>query len=100
MKNFYKNQLLLKRLIDIIFSFLVIIVMHPIIIITIVIQSYETRLFGIFTQKRVGKDGKEFNIYKIRTMRNSSYITTNVTAGNDKRITKIGRFLRKTKIDE
>ncbi len=100
MNKFHKQQLLIKRFIDLVFSLLVIIFLHPLMIITIIIQTIETRSFGVFTQKRVGKNGKEFNIYKIRTMKNDSKITTNVTARNDIRITKIGRFLRKSKIDE
>ena len=82
MNKVYKQQLLIKRFIDFIFSLLVIIFLHPLIIITIIIQTIETGSFGVFTQKRVGKKGKEFNIYKIRTMKNNSKIT-NVTARND-----------------
>ncbi len=54
-----------------------------------------------YIQKRVGKDFKEFNLYKFRTMiENADKIGPSVTSSDDERITKIGRFLRKTKLDE
>lgn len=55
---------------------------------------------GFFTQRRVGRYGKIFKVIKIRTMRTVSDIDTSVTTSNDSRITTIGHFFRKTKIDE
>ena len=52
-----------------------------------------------FMQRRVGKDGRLFTILKFRTMRNSQDTNT-ITASNDSRITGIGAFLRKWKLDE
>ena len=52
-----------------------------------------------FCQQRVGLKGRHFTIYKFRTMRISS-LGLQITAGNDDRITPIGHFLRKTKVDE
>ncbi|WP_299315579.1 sugar transferase, partial [uncultured Halomonas sp.] len=49
---------------------------------------------------RVGQHGRRFRVVKIRTMRPSAEVTTTVTTGRDPRITSIGRFLRRTKIDE
>ena len=54
----------------------------------------------LFKQKRVGKNGKIFTLYKIRTMTNSSNGYDHYTVKNDDRVTPIGRFLRLTKIDE
>src|SRR5262245_63688194 len=53
----------------------------------------------IFRQKRMGRKGRPFTMYKLRTMRvaNSGPL---VTAGDDSRVTPIGKFLRKTKLDE
>ena len=97
-KKIYK--MFLKRILDIIISLIILSFTLPLIIFLVSIQTFDTRLFGIFTQKRVGKNGKLFFIFKIRTMRNIKEIKTTVTTAKDKRITRIGRLLRKTKMDE
>lgn len=56
---------------------------------------------AIYSQKRVGRNGRLFSLYKFRTMVvNADRIGTSVTTGKDPRITKVGRILRKTKLDE
>ena len=65
-----------------------------------VVASIETKSNGMFAQKRVGKDGKLFDIYKLKTMRDNTHETTTITTQKDIRITKSGYFLRKFKIDE
>ncbi|TDY02694.1 sugar transferase [Thiohalophilus thiocyanatoxydans] len=62
--------------------------------------TIDTRQNGFFTQQRVGRNGRLFNVIKIRTMRNVAGVETTVTTGADPRITRVGRILRKTKIDE
>jgi lipopolysaccharide/colanic/teichoic acid biosynthesis glycosyltransferase len=64
------------------------------------IASLDTRKNGFFTQDRVGKDGRTFRVIKIRTMRDVPGMDSTVTTGTDQRITALGRFWRKTKIDE
>ena len=64
------------------------------------LATLDTRQNGMFVQKRVGRYGRLFNVYKIRTMRPSREIVTHVTTDRDPRITPLGRFFRKTKIDE
>lgn len=64
------------------------------------IASLDTRKNGFFTQDRVGKDGRIFRVIKIRTMREIPGLNTTVSTGKDQRITALGRFWRKTKIDE
>ena len=55
----------------------------------------------LYKQKRVGKDGKEFEILKYRTMVvDAEKLGKQITVGNDCRITRIGKFLRKSKLDE
>jgi lipopolysaccharide/colanic/teichoic acid biosynthesis glycosyltransferase len=71
-----------------------------IILIAWIIASFETKSNGIFIQERVGKDGKLFNVYKIKTMKKVDGIDTTITSANDIRITKSGKFFRDTKIDE
>ncbi len=65
-----------------------------------VIAGIDTRANGFFTQERVGRGGRIFRIIKIRTMRRSTSAGTSVTTENDERITALGRFWRRTKIDE
>lgn len=65
-----------------------------------IISTIDTGKNGLFTQQRVGKDGKLFRIIKIRTMREVPGLNSTVTQENDPRITNWGRFWRKTKIDE
>ena len=64
------------------------------------IASIELKSNGFFVQKRVGKDGKLFNVLKIKTMKKIDGIDTTVTSLDDIRITKSGKFFRNTKIDE
>ncbi|MGL5150750.1 MAG: sugar transferase [Clostridium sp.] len=90
----------LKRLIDLVFSVIGLIFAIPIIIIACIVIIVVYRENAIFTQERVGLGGKMFKIIKIRTMTKSIDINTTVTTDDDPRITKVGRFLRKTKIDE
>lgn len=64
------------------------------------LASLDTRKNGFFTQDRVGRDGRVFRVIKIRTMRDVPGMDTTVTTGTDRRITRLGRLWRKTKIDE
>jgi lipopolysaccharide/colanic/teichoic acid biosynthesis glycosyltransferase len=91
---------MIKRIFDIVLSFVSLVIGFFVIFIAFLIASIETRSFGLFVQKRVGKDGKLFNVYKIKTMRKIDGVDTTITASNDLRITKSGKFLRNTKIDE
>lgn len=93
--------MLIKRIFDIIFALLVLIVFGWIIFICIIVAHFSTRTSGLYLQERIGKGAKPFNLYKIRSMRvvdinNNSSTTIN----NDPRVTSFGRFIRKTKIDE
>ena len=89
-----------KRSFDIVFSIIGLILTWWIILIAWIIASIETKSNGMFIQKRVGKDGKLFNVYKIKTMKKINNINTTITSANDARITKSGKFFRKYKIDE
>ncbi|MFO7807795.1 sugar transferase, partial [Guyparkeria sp.] len=62
--------------------------------------TVDTRANGFFTQQRVGRDGRVFRVIKIRTMRVGTGLDTTVTTGHDPRITPLGRFFRRAKIDE
>lgn len=62
--------------------------------------TVDTGRNGFFRQKRVGRNGRVFRVIKLRTMRDEPERTSTATAKNDPRITRLGRFLRRSKIDE
>ena len=91
---------ILKRLFDFIVSLFGLIFSGWLILIARIVASVETESNGFFIQKRVGKDGKLFNVIKIKTMKKVDGVNTTITSSNDVRITKSGKFFRDTKIDE
>ena len=96
-----KISLLFKRIFDIIFSILILLILFiPIIIISIAI-IIDSNGSVFYRQERVTKYGKKFRIFKFRTMvTNADKIGTLVTVKSDVRITKVGKFLRKYRLDE
>lgn len=89
------------RLLDIIFSILGIIILLPLFLIICLIIKADSKGGCFFIQERIGKGGKPFGILKFRTMRCGADADGLLTIGtHDKRITRVGSFLRKTKIDE
>ena len=93
-------QKFIKRLFDIFFSLICLLMLSPLIAIVWVTVTVSLNENGFFFQNRVGRNGKLFNIVKIRTMRYVSSNQSSITAYNDSRITRLGVFLRKTKVDE
>ena len=89
-----------KRGFDIVVSFLGLTFSWWVIFIAWVIATFETKSNGFFIQKRVGRNGKIFNVIKIKTMKKVEGVDTTITSSNDVRITKSGKFFRDTKIDE
>lgn len=88
-----------KRFFDIIVSLFVLIILLPIFIIVFIAIKIEDRGPVLYNQVRTGKNGKNFNMYKFRSMtvateKNGKKLT------HDQRVTKVGKFLRKTSIDE
>ena len=94
------QQRFFKRMFDLIFSVIGILFFWWLIVIAWLIATIETRSNGLFFQKRVGKYGKMFSVIKIKTMYSTKNGSTNITITNDPRITKFGRFFRRSKIDE
>lgn len=93
----------LKRLADIVLSTIGIIVLSPILIIVAIAIKVSAPGPILFKQERLGKNGKPFYIYKFRTMIvNAEHIGEGlrVSTENDPRITKVGKFLRATSLDE
>lgn len=95
------EQKLLKRTLDIVFSLTALIILVlPMLIITLIVKL-GSKGTVLFRQKRVGRSGKPFVIYKFRSMvENAPEIGPPLTERNDFRITRVGRFLRKTSLDE
>lgn len=95
------GQLIIKRIIDIVLSIIGIVVMAiPMIIISIAIKL-NSKGPVLFRQERVGKDFKHFKINKFRTMvTDAEKKGMQITVGKDSRITSVGNFLRKSKLDE
>lgn len=90
-----------KRLFDILSSFFVLIHIWPFMLIIAMLVVFSGRGGVFFTQQRVGRNEKEFKLYKFRTMRLDSEQKGQLTVGgDDPRITKAGRFLRRFKLDE
>lgn len=91
----------IKRLFDLIFSLLVCVILLIFVfpIITLLIKL-DSRGPIFFIQKRRGLNGKEFDCFKFRTMRDDGTNSVKATVVNDSRVTKIGNFLRKTSLDE
>lgn len=92
---------MLKRLFDIFFSFLGIVLLSPLFFIVALLVIIESGFPVFYSQKRVGKKGVEFSLLKFRTMIKDADKNGLLTVGGrDARITKIGYYLRKTKVDE
>ena len=96
--KYYEN---IKNSIEFIFCLILLMLAIPICILACIAIYIELRVNPIYTQKRVGLNGRVFKIYKLRSM----YIDAEKdgpkwASENDERITKVGRIIRKTRIDE
>ena len=91
---------MLKRIFDITLSLFGLIILLPFMLIIAILIKIDSKGSVFFKQIRVTKNGKEFKIFKYRTMRVGSDKYSQITVGKDGRITKIGSFLRKYKLDE
>lgn len=93
---------ILKRTFDLFFSVLFLLIFSPVYIMTALLVKFTSRGPVFFAQERVGLDGKSFKMLKFRTMREQApeKSATVWTTKDDPRVTPIGKFLRKTSIDE
>ncbi|MWP88913.1 sugar transferase [Glaesserella parasuis] len=110
-RYFYENDLgtlqpsgiyqIIKRVIDVIAVLITLPITICIMLITAIAIRLESKGNVLFIQKRVGQGRKEFNLYKFRSMcQDSEKDGAKFATTNDMRITKIGKFIRKTRIDE
>jgi len=102
----------LKRTMDVIFSLVGLVILSPIFLVVTILIRLESKGGSIFSQERVGKNGKRFKMYKFRSMvANAEELKDKLCGQNemcgpmfkikkDPRVTKVGKFIRKTSIDE
>ena len=90
---------MLKRTFDILLSVFAIFLLFPLFLVVSFLIVIDSGFPIFFLQKRIGRGAKEFNIIKFRTMKTNNENIT-ITVSDDSRITRIGKYLRKTKIDE
>lgn len=89
------------RVFDVFFSGIGLIVLSPVFLILYILIRCESKGGGFYAQERIGKDGKPFKLYKFRSMRKDSDKGSLITiGGHDPRITCMGYFIRKYKLDE
>ena len=91
-----------KPLFDWLIAFVAIIILMPLFLVVALAIKIDSRGPVFFRQERLGRLGRVFNIYKFRSMRNDIYVPVGsvIVYENDPRITRIGKFIRKTSIDE
>lgn len=91
----------IKRIFDVVFVFMVLPLVLPIILVTMILIKLDSEGPAIYKQKRIGKDGKEFDVYKLRSMVDAAEKNGPQWAKeNDHRITRVGKVIRKYRIDE
>ena len=98
--KFYGPNLLLKILIDKIFSLIFIILSLPILLFSSILIILEDGFPFLFTQDRTGWDGRRFKIFKLRTLNKKKFDKTTQVTSNDDRKLKCGSFIRRFSIDE
>lgn len=93
---------IIKRVIDFLLSLLAVIILSPLFLLLVIAIKIDSKGPILFTQKRVGKNKEYFNIFKFRTMRidTPKDTPTHLLENPDQYITKVGKFLRKTSLDE
>lgn len=97
----HQISLVLKRVFDVIVSFMMLLVLWPFMLLIAAGIKLDSPGPALFLQERVTTYGKRFKIWKFRTMvNNAEKIGSQVTISDDRRVTKFGRFLRNTRLDE
>lgn len=99
--NSKRGSLLLKRIFDIVVAFLMLVVLFPVFLILGIAIKIDSPGPIFFRQERITQYGRTFKIFKFRTMvNNAEKLGTQVTVGNDSRITRVGLFIRNCRLDE
>ena len=91
----------MKRLSDILFSLLLLIILSPLLLMIILVIKVDSKGPALFSQRRIGRNNQEFVLYKFRTMRTEAPdVATHLLKDAHSYITPFGRFLRKSSLDE
>jgi lipopolysaccharide/colanic/teichoic acid biosynthesis glycosyltransferase len=91
----------MKRLLDIVVSLFALALLSPLLLATALAIWLESGAPVVFRQTRLGLQGREFGMYKFRSMvKDAAQIGPYYTSGSDPRITRVGRFIRRTSLDE
>jgi lipopolysaccharide/colanic/teichoic acid biosynthesis glycosyltransferase len=91
----------MKRLFDIAASLFALLLLSPLLLGTALVVALESGFPVLFRQTRMGLHGREFGMFKFRSMvKNAAVIGPYFTSANDARITRVGRFIRRTSLDE
>ena len=94
-------SLIFKRLFDIVVSLIMLLILSPVFLILAIAIKLDTEGPVFYRQVRVTQYGKEFRIFKFRTMvNNADKIGSQVTVGGDNRITRVGKVIRECRLDE
>lgn len=96
-----KIHLVLKRVLDVAAAALILLVLSPVLLLLAAAVKLDSKGPVFYRQTRVGRYGRDFKIFKFRTMVvNADQIGPALTTGNDPRITRVGRLIRKCRLDE
>lgn len=99
--NSKKINLILKRIFDVLVSLILLIILSPVFLIIAIAIKIDSKGPIFYKQERVTQYGRIFKIFKFRTMvQNADKIGSLVTIGEDPRITKVGKMIRKCRLDE
>ena len=91
----------MKRVVDVVLSTLALLLLSPLLGVVALSIALESGLPVLFRQNRIGRGGREFGMLKFRSMvKNAAALGPYFTTDNDPRITRVGRFIRRTSIDE
>jgi sugar transferase (PEP-CTERM system associated) len=99
-QGFFRNMM--KHLFDLLASTVLLLLSLPVLLLAVICIYLESGLPVLYRQERIGRGGRAFTLYKLRTMRRDAESSgaPRWAAADDDRITQVGRFLRKTRIDE
>ena len=100
MSRFYGVNLFLKILIDKFFALIFLLIASPLLIFSVLAIYAEDGFPILFTQNRTGWDGRRFKIFKLRSLKKQAFDKTLQVTKDDKRLLKVGKFVRRYSIDE